>query len=313
MFLPGATAPGTLSVHMDLITTPPQLPPRRREMHKGDAGRVALVAGSPGMSGAAMLCGLGALRVGAGLVRIVTDAAAQPIIASMEPSFMTSAAPKSPDRDAVESFGRDAILAYADAIGIGPGLGATGPVPTAIIPLLLRESDRPLVLDADALNFIAGLPQNAARVERWWEWRAGRPTVLTPHPGEMARLREGAGLERVDDASAQGRLDSAAEVARLTNAIVVLKGVGTVVTDGERAYINSTGNPGMATGGMGDVLTGVITALIAQGMTPFDAACLGVWAHGAAADECARAIGAFGYLAREVADALPRVLGASSR
>lgn len=271
-------------------------------MHKGQAGRVAIVGGSQGMSGAAILAGLGALRGGAGLVRIYCPASIQPIVAAAEPCFMTV--------PIVEvGIGRiaDTLLAdgWADALAVGPGLGP-GDLAVEITRQAVARSRGPVVLDADGLTPLAmggplalggGGPQQSAR-----------PAVITPHPGEMARLRQGAGLALLSGDDDETRIRIAQEYARLSSAVVVLKGYRTVVCASDRAFVNSTGNPGMATGGMGDVLAGLIAALIGQGLSPFDAACLGVHIHGLAADLCAREVGSVGYLAREVADRIPAAL-----
>ncbi len=298
-----------------IVSDVPQLAPRRPEAHKGDAGRVAIVAGSPGMSGAAILCGLGALRGGAGLVRVFTPASIQPVVAVAEPCLMTVALDQStPDTHHGEKHrSAEEVFAWADVRAIGPGLGQGGES-AARLYAAIAGTRVPLVLDADALNILAqdGLEKlrQVADDPPWWRDEAlsiGAPVVVTPHPGEMARLREAAGLSALAGDDDETRIQIAHEYAVLTGDIVVLKGHRTVVCTAGTAYVNTTGNPGMATGGMGDVLTGLIAALIAQGLPPFDAARLGVWAHGRAADMLAEEIGPFGYLAREVADALPRV------
>lgn len=290
-----------------LTTELPQLPPRPAAMHKGQAGRVAIVAGSRGMSGAAGLAALGALRAGAGLVRVLTPASTQPIIAASEPCAIT--VPLDEDRAGrVSSAATRTILEsrdWTDALAIGPGLGQSGEV-AGVVSTLLAKFECPVVIDADGLNALAN-------VSTWWKARQGRATIVTPHPGEMARLREGAGLRKLSDDGEEARLANAVEFARKTGTTVVLKGHRTVVATHEAAYVNTTGNPGMASGGMGDVLTGLLAALLGQGLTAFDAARLGVYCHGAAADQLAQRIGPFGYLAREVADALPPILAESAR
>lgn len=301
---------------LQVITTIPRLPPRPPAMHKGQAGKVAVIAGSRGMSGAAVLCGLGALRGGAGLVRVYSPECVQPIVAASEPCLMTVPVPGA--KDGNWSFKRsepalaDAV-AWSDVTAIGPGMG-DGKAVEALVQVEFEWCPHPLVLDADCLNALARIDWYTPA--RWRGRQAAAtpelsprdkpPVVVTPHPGEMARLRAALKLHPAevpsDDA---GRLRCAAEFAVATSTIVVLKGYRSVVTDGRRANVNTSGNPGMATGGMGDVLTGLIAALIAQGMPAFDAAVLGVYAHGAAADRAAARIGPSGYLAREVADELP--------
>ncbi len=274
----------------------PTLPPRDAATHKGQVGRVAIIAGSRGLSGAACLSGLGALRGGAGLVRVYTPESVRPLVAASEPCLMTVALPEDGDGRIVNS----AETAWATVAAIGPGLGTNFTLP-AVVASFLADFAGPVVIDADGLN-------NLAAVSHWWAARANRPTVLTPHPGEMARLRTGAGLPPLNGEDDDARLRCAHEYARVTGCIVVLKGHRTVVSAPAQAYINNTGNPGMATGGMGDVLTGLIAALLGQGLSAFDAARLGVYAHGLAADMCAKEIGPLGYLAREVADRLPAAL-----
>jgi NAD(P)H-hydrate epimerase len=292
----------------------PQLSRRPANMHKGQAGRVAIVAGSRGMSGAAILAGLGALRGGAGLVRVVTPESVQPIVAAAEPCLMTLPCPEKPGwRVEPERFPMPEVQEWADVLAVGPGIGQTTEA-CALVWQLLEHTRVPLVLDADGLNVLAQPTLwPPGRQERWWTLLQGRSAVLTPHPGEMARLRAAAGLPETHSANDQARLSVAHELACLTGLTVVLKGHRTVVCTATESYINTTGNPGMATGGMGDVLTGLIAALLAQGLSAFDAARLAVYAHGLAADYCEREIAPVGYLAREVAEAVPRALAEASR
>jgi NAD(P)H-hydrate epimerase len=271
-------------------------------MHKGLAGRVGIVAGSRGMSGAAILAGLGALRGGAGLVRVYCPAAIQSIVAAAEPCLMTVPLDEvSPERYSQRLLDDP----WADVLAVGPGLGA-GDRAEAITKAAVVATRRPVVLDADGLLPLARAGPQAfaaggASPSAW-------PAVITPHPGEMARLRQGAGLPPMAGDDDETRIRTALEYADQIGSVVVLKGFRTVVCAQDRVWINSTGNPGMATGGMGDVLTGLIAALIGQGLVPFDAARLGVHVHGLAADLCAREIGPVGYLAREVADRIPAAL-----
>lgn len=288
------------------VTDLPTLPERPLTMHKGQAGHVAVVAGSRGMSGAAVLTGLGALRGGAGLVRIYCPDSTQPVIASAEPCFMTVPG----GEDSHGEFNPQQLAEVLDdawpaAVALGPGLGRSGGGPATATWLCTRADplQRPLVIDADGLNALALLKPNDA-----WSPRRALPTIVTPHPGEMARLRLAAGLPDARGDDDETRIRMAHEFAQLSGTVVVLKGHRTVVADGARAYVNSTGNPGMATGGMGDVLTGLIAALLAQGLPAFDAARLAVHVHGLAADYCARDIGPVGYLARDVAETLPAAL-----
>lgn len=288
-----------------LVSDVPQLPPRPAGMHKGQAGRVAVIAGSRGMSGAAVLSGLGALRGGAGLVRVCCPASVQPMVAASEPCLMTTGV----DEDASGRFGAGARrmdLRWATVHAIGPGMGV-GPSLAELLEHLLGEIDGPVVLDADGLNNLALLRDRGRQVRR------GRPTIVTPHPGEMARLREALGLPALTGDDDDTRVRSAHEYATRTGFTVALKGYRTVVAAAGQAYINNTGNPGMASGGMGDVLTGLTAALVGQGLGAFDAARLGVYVHGLAADHCARQIGPVGYLARDVAEALPAALNEANR
>lgn len=290
------------------VTRPPA---REKDAHKGNSGHVAIVAGSRGMSGAAALCALGALRGGAGLVRVYCPESIQSIVAALEPSLMTVALREDGLGRAIAVTPLSALGAgWAHALALGPGLGAGDGVRMFVDEVVSAASDVPLVLDADGLNAAAALDaaRRATAGESWWAPRRAAPLVLTPHPGELSRLRAAAGIEAEIGRSEAQRIDAAVGFARLANAIVVLKGAGTVVTDGSRVYVNETGNPGMATGGMGDVLTGLLAALIGRGIDAFDAACLAVHVHGAAADGLVRRIGSAGYLAREVADALPAAL-----
>ncbi len=285
----------------------PVLPPRPPALHKAQAGRVAILAGSRGMSGAALLSALGALRGGAGLVRVYCPRSIQPIVAGGEACLMTVPV----DED---SAGRVAgpvdvaalDLGWADVLALGPGLGQSATL-AELIRTLLSNFAGPVVVDADGLNNLASLG------ERAWASRSGRSTIITPHPGEMARLRQGAGLPELRDDDDQTRLRVTFEYACYAGVTVVLKGQRTVVCTARQAYVNTSGNPGMATGGMGDVLTGLIAALLGQGLSAYDAARLAVYCHGRAADYCKRDIGPVGYLAREVADTLPAALADASR
>ncbi len=302
----------------------PCLPERAPTTHKGQAGHVAIVAGSRGMTGAAVLSGLGALRGGAGLVRIYCPESVQPIIAAAEPCLMTV-----PLRDRgsghlnVKPLASEIDAEWANVCAIGPGLGVAPSTAVAACVAAAICFKAPLVLDADMLNMLAGEGEDGKKCDAFLNMEVLRqnvnqnsghyPIVLTPHPGEMARLRRASGLDDLGGDDDETRLRCAHEFAVKTDTIVVLKGHRTVVCTTDRAFINTTGNPGMATGGMGDVLTGLLAALIAQGMEAFDAACLAVHVHGLAADYCTEHIGPIGYLARDVADALPSALRDAGR
>jgi NAD(P)H-hydrate epimerase len=277
------------------IESVPTLPPRDRDSHKGRFGSVLIVAGSRGMAGAAALCGAAALRSGAGLVRVATAAEVQPTVASFEPSYMTYPLPCdangliqfSPARPILER-----LIAPADAVAVGPGLGQADDI-RELVKFLVTSTEKPLVIDADGLNALVGHTDLLSGVKR--------PVVLTPHPGEFARLT---GTTIADVQSNRvGRTASLA--ARSEALVVILKGAGTVVSDGRRYYVNTTGNPGMATGGTGDVLTGVIAALLGQGLPPFEAAQLGVFVHGLAGDVARDQNGEVGLIAGDLVDALP--------
>ena len=290
-----------------LTTEVPGRPPRAPETHKGQAGHVALIAGSRGMSGAAVLSALGALRGGAGLVRVYCPASIQAIVAGSEPCLMTVPLPEDVDgRLSLASHAGPIDLDWPDVLALGPGLGQNATLPN-LIQSILVGCNRPLVVDADGFNNLATLPGNV------WQSRAGRSTVITPHPGEMARLRRAAGLPELRGDDDETRVRIAHEYATYAGVTVVLKGHRTVVCTADEAYINTSGNPGMATGGMGDVLTGLIAALLGQGLSAFDAGRLGVFCHGLAADHCKREIAPIGYLARDVADALPGALADASQ
>ena len=259
---------------VDLLTrasTRELVPPRSADSHKGDYGRVIIVAGSRGKTGAAHLAAVGALRSGAGLVTVATPDSCQAIIAAMAPEYMTEALPENAeglDPDAV-----DHVLEMArDVVALGPGLGQS-PGTREFIRQLVDRATMPLVIDADGLNAFAGDPERLAG-------REGRDVIITPHPGEMARL---VGMS-TDEVQAS-RLEIARNFAVAHRVFVVLKGHRTLVaTPDEKVFINPTGNAGMATGGTGDVLTGAIAGWLAQ-LLDAEAACkLAVYLHGLAGD-----------------------------
>jgi len=277
------------------VPRPPVLP---TDAHKGTAGRVLLLAGSRGMAGAAALAGNAALRGGAGLVRIATPDAALDTVAALAPCCTT--APLADDGACLVAEAAAAVramLAEPNAVAMGPGLGRTDGVATVVCEVVGRAAV-PLVLDADALNVLGAGAAMVFKTSR-------APVVLTPHPGEGARLL-GLSLAAVQ----ADREAAAVRLAALGAAgtVAVLKGAGSVVTDGVRLYVNTTGNPGMATGGTGDVLTGLMVALLAGGMGPFDAAVLAVWAHGRAGDLAAERLGVRGLTALDVLACVPEAL-----
>lgn len=246
--------------------------PRVADSHKGDYGRVLVVAGSIGKSGAAHLAGMGALRSGAGLVTIATPRSVVPIVASLAPEYMTEPLPETPDGQVTEDALDRVIGLGADVLAVGPGLG-TGAGARHLVRGLLERSGVPLVLDADALNVLA---EDASEVRG----RDGVDVIVTPHPGEMARL-----LDVSVDEIQRNRVGAARSFATTHQVHVVLKGHRTVVASPDgRVGINLTGNPGMASGGTGDVLTGMIAAWFAQ-LLDAEAACrLAVYLHGLAGD-----------------------------
>ena len=278
-----------------IITALPKLPQRAPDSHKGTYGKVLVVAGSRGMSGAAVLCGSAALRGGAGLVQVATPADVQPIVAAGNPCYTTACLPIELKQHGLAEDAAPIILELsesANVLAIGPGMGHSNKV-TAVIELLLVQVERPIVLDADGLNALAKLPSDVFK-------RRSAPTILTPHPGEFAHLVN----LSVQEVQSQ-RQDLALRFVQDRGIVLVLKGHGTNVTDGQRLYRNTTGNPGMAAGGTGDVLTGLIAALIAQGLAPFEAAQLGVYLHGKAGDLAAEDKGQISLVATDIIDFLP--------
>ncbi len=268
-----------------------RLPVRARDAHKGDCGRIVVVAGSPGKTGAARLAGTGALRSGAGLVTVATPASCVGPVAAV-PEYMTSALPET-EAGTVRGTAADIVLALgADVVAAGPGLGI-GAEPRALVRALVERVPGPLVLDADALTVLAGDPGVLAL-------RRDRVTVATPHPGEMARL---AGTT-VGEVQAN-RIDVARQFATGQGVHVVLKGARTVLAAPSGAVrVSASGNPGMATGGTGDVLTGVVAAWLAQAADPETATSLAVHLHGRAGDLAARRSGETALVAGDVADHL---------
>lgn len=286
------------------ITRLPDLPERPDDSHKGTFGRVLIAAGSVGMGGAAALAGLGALRGGAGLVRLAVPESLLVPLAATEPSFLLTPLPE-------DSHGRTAgtarsvlapLLSDQSAIAIGPGWGQSEQI-NRLIHWFFTQTRAPLVIDADGLNALARTPSA-------WETRvksaAGSedsefpPRILTPHPGEFARLT-GDDIPRTDEAREQAAID----FAREKRVVLLLKGHRTIITDGQRLAVNQTGNSGMATGGSGDVLTGLIAALLAQKLPAFEAAQLGAHLHGLAGDLAAAEYSKRGLIASD----LPTFIG----
>jgi NAD(P)H-hydrate epimerase len=275
------------------MTALPLLPERPPESHKGDYGLALVVGGSRGMAGAVALAGMAALRGGAGLVRLAVPDVCLETVAGFEPSYMTLPLPcDRAGRISLGAKGRIVEMASsADVVACGPGLGRSAGL-TALVSWLYRHLKQPMVLDADALNALASRPESLAE--------PGGPRILTPHPGEFSRLVR----QRTD--KAQQRDDLAVELAARCRVVVVLKGHRTLVTDGEIRWKNDTGNPGMATGGSGDVLTGLIAALACQRLSPVDAARLGVYLHGLAGDLAAAELGQEAMIAHDLIRFLPQ-------
>ena len=248
------------------------LPVRRRESHKGDYGRVLLLCGSEGLTGAARLAAKGALRTGSGLVYLGVPEKIYPIIAAGAGSEIVFPLPCDEEgRLCMASLPAiTARLENMDAVLLGPGLGRSEEL-TRLVQAVLLRCRAPLVLDADGINAVAG----HIDVLRG----CACPVVLTPHDGEFLRL---GGDPKADD-----RTREAMRLASRSHAVVLLKGSRTVITDGLNTYVNHTGNPGLATGGSGDVLTGFLAGLLARGYEPLAAAILGVYLHGRAGDRAA--------------------------
>jgi hydroxyethylthiazole kinase-like uncharacterized protein yjeF len=270
---------------------------RARDAHKGGFGRLLVIAGSLGKAGAAVMAARGALRSGAGLVTVAAPMGLVPII--QQQVFEAMCLPAAESIDGALGMGAEAEIIKASArmsaCAIGPGL-STHSETGRVVRTLVRELAVPTVVDADGLNALAG-HLDALK-------KARAPRVLTPHPGEMARL-----LGTTADEVQRDRIGTAQRFAKAQGAVVVLKGAGTVVAspDGE-TFINTTGNPGMATGGTGDVLTGVIGSLLAQGYGPTQAAYIGVFLHGRAGDLAAKEKGEAGMIAGDVIEKLPEAI-----
>lgn len=267
------------------------LPDRDPWGHKGNFGKILLLCGSRGYTGAAYFAAMGALRTGAGLVFLGVPEGIYAIEAAKlnEPVVF-------PLPDAEGKLSRDSIgeildkLSRMDAVLIGPGLGQSEDTRN-VVRAVLENARCPVVVDADGINVLAGhIDILRGR---------GYPTVLTPHDGEFRRLGGQIGNDR---------MASAAALAKDLGCILLLKGHRTCITDGETGYVNATGNPGMAVGGSGDVLAGVITSLLGQGISPLEAAACGAWLHGAAGDICAEEIGQYGMLPTDMLQVLPRLM-----
>ena len=267
------------------------LPDRSPDAHKGNFGRILLLCGSRGYTGSAYLAAMGALRAGAGLVFLGVPESIYAIEAVKLNEAIVFPLP-----DADGALSPDAAaqieekLARMDAVLIGPGLGQSSGA-LAALETVLREAKCPVVVDADGINLL-GKHKALLRGRQY-------PTILTPHEMEFARL----GGDTSSD-----RAEAAINLARTLGCVLVRKGRGTLITDGTVSYRNLTGNPGMAVGGSGDVLAGIITAFLGQGLGPMEAAACGCWFHGAAGDLCARELGQYGMLPTDMLAVLPRLL-----
>ena len=267
------------------------LPDRNPWGHKGNFGKLLLLCGSRGYTGAAFFAAMGALRAGAGLVFLGVPESIYGIEAVKlnEPVIF-------PLPDAGGRLSADAVpeiltrFPQMDAVLVGPGLGQSEGT-LAVVRAVLEKAECPVVVDADGINVLSA-HRDLLRGRK-------SPTILTPHDGEFARLGGVIG---------EDRMSAAAALAEELGCVVLLKGHETCITDGTDGYLNPTGNPGMAVGGSGDVLAGVITALLGAGLSPLEAAACGAWLHGAAGDRCAAELGQYGMLPTDMLSALPRLM-----
>lgn len=269
------------------------LPKRELCAHKGDYGRLLIVAGSPGMVGAAVMAAEGALRCGAGLVKVAMPASLEAQARGLLMEAMTIPLPDEEGNFHPQAYKQlSEHLRWADVVAVGPGLGTSTGAEAMVTHLLSKRL--PLVIDADGLNLLAELD----------EYRLPPNSVLTPHPGEMSRLI-GASIDQIESK----RRERAVELAQKSGAVVVLKGYGSIIAepDGE-AFINPTGGPALASGGSGDVLTGAIASFIGQGYPPLEAAVLGAYLHGLAGYVAGRELGEVSAIAGDVLDFLPEVI-----
>lgn len=267
------------------------LPDRRQDAHKGDFGKVLLLCGSRGYTGAAALAAMGSLRSGAGLVYLAVPECIYEIAAVKLTEAIVFPLPSQNGTYAQEALQTlRPLLPKMDAVLIGPGLGQSEGT-MAVLTEIMTNFVGPIVIDADGLNLLA---THKVLLRR----RIG-PTVLTPHEGEFTRLAP----------DFQGnRMESAIAFAKEYSCVLVLKGHRTLITDSQVCYINPTGNPGMAVGGCGDVLAGIIASLLGQGISPLLSAAIGAWLHGAAGDLSAKRLGQYGLLPTDLLEDLPRLM-----
>ena len=267
------------------------LPDRDLQSHKGDFGKILLLCGSKGYTGAAALAAMGALRTGAGLVYLGVPECIYGIEATKLLEPVVIPLPEENGKLSISAWEAiSGILPNMDAVLFGPGLGRSAAV-SVLLSKLLLHFDGPIVLDADGINCL-GEHKDIVR---------GRtaPTVITPHQGEF---------DRFCGKPCEDRIGDAVSLAAELGIIVVLKGHHTVITDGVEVYINKTGNPGMAVGGSGDVLAGMVVSLIGQGIAPLKASASAAWLHGAAGDICAKELGQYGMLPSDMLSVIPRLM-----
>lgn len=267
------------------------LPDRDPWGHKGTFGKILLLCGSRGFTGAAYLAAMGALRSGAGLTFLGVPESIYAIEAIKLNEPVVFPLPDEAGRLGGESVAEiEKRLQQMDAVLVGCGMGQSDSV-REVVGFVLKNAKCPVVLDADGINVMAG-HKDILRGRKY-------PTILTPHDGEFLRFGGTLG---------EDRMASAAEFAREWNCVLLLKGHETCITDGQNAYRNKTGNPGMAVGGSGDVLAGIIVSLLGQGIAPLEAAACGAWLHGAAGDLCAGELGQYGMLPTDMLNVLPRLM-----
>lgn len=275
------------------ISNLPKLPHRPDDGHKGTFGRLLIIGGSRGMAGAIALSGKAALRSGAGLVYLGVAESILGTVAAIEPSYITIPLEED-DEGRLCSEAQKTLMERSkamDSLAIGPGLGRSAELRNMVTEFY-SDSPLPMLIDADALNALAEKPEIYSQHQG--------PRVLTPHPGEFSRLI-GKPIEEIN----RHRVEIATEFADQHQVVLVLKGPGTIVTNGNELYVNTTGNSGMGTGGTGDVLTGIISSLMAQGGSPLEAAKLGVYAHGLAGDLAAEELTPRAMIASDVVTFLP--------
>lgn len=274
-----------------------RFPKRRAHSHKGDYGHVLVLAGSAGYTGAAYLAGEAAVRSGSGLVTLAAAKSIYPILAVKLTEVMVRPYPDTKDGSLAFSAGK-AIISFAkkcNSFAIGPGISQNKETARLLKDIVIKLNGT-ITLDADGINAFCGY---AGQLKK-----AKGHLILTPHPGEMAKL-----IGKTAEEVQANRKDIALKCASKYNIVLVLKGHNTVVVSPEgRLYVNETGNPGMASGGVGDVLTGIIAGLAAQGADPFDAAALGAYFHGLSGDLAAKEKGFLSLTATDILDKLPEAL-----